>query len=207
MMNNQTAMGIVLLFPLIIMIFPSVGYWRDYRRQRGPKTKAAYSAGFLALFVCGVIGMWVAWLGGIGGFFFGYADVLRNLPITYPATQIVGGFVFFIGAAIYNWVLFVAGKYVQPAPSGISTHHQLTTKGPFALVRHPLYVAYAIISIGLMLVLSNWWVGFSALGIMAGMPAMARAEEENLLKRFGDDYRAYQKCVGKFFPKLKMLFK
>ncbi len=99
------------------------------------------------------------------------------------------------------WLFSSIGSGISPT-SATRKEHQLSTKGPYRWVRHPLY------TIGSMLILSfgamadNWFIAM--LGGMAflGMAARTPIEEANLIEKFGEEYREYMKHTGKFFPKL-----
>ncbi len=82
-------------------------------------------------------------------------------------------------------------------------HEQrLVTTGLRARVRHPLYLGHLLSMLG-------WTIGngtvalyaLSAFAIVTGA-AMVRAEERELVERFGDDYREYQRSVPAVLPRL-----
>jgi len=114
-----------------------------------------------------------------------------------------GFIIFYIGTVIYNLNIIVAGKYLRPAPSGTLAHHILIAKGPFALIRHPLYVSYILITLGLGLILLNVLSFIFVLLLVLGIYPTAKAEESVLLMQLGDEYANYQKSVGMFFPRLR----
>ena len=95
------------------------------------------------------------------------------------------------------------GKYLRPAPSGTLENHKLIQKGPFAVIRHPLYVSYMLITAGLGLVLLSYWLLIPTLLILVGIYPTARAEEAVLMEQFGDEYIRYKQRVGMFFPKFR----
>ena len=77
-------------------------------------------------------------------------------------------------------------------------------RGPYALMRHPLYAGNFLIVLGLAVVFNNPW-GYPLLllpfaylyHVITGM------EEKRMQRRFGADYRDYrQKEVPRFFPAL-----
>ena len=71
-------------------------------------------------------------------------------------------------------------------------NHRLITQGVYRYVRHPMYAALFLYSIGQALVLPNWIVGplnFVAFGILFAF--RIRAEERMMLETFGDEYAAY----------------
>ncbi len=88
------------------------------------------------------------------------------------------------------------------APSGAMPEgYQLSTRGAYGLVRHPMYASYSLFFIGLPLALLNIPLFLCILGI-PGYYGIAKAEENILTKKFGEQYIKYQKKVGMFLPKL-----
>jgi len=78
---------------------------------------------------------------------------------------------------------------------------EVTRSGPYRLVRHPFYVANALLDAGLA-VMSGWWVLQMVLPfwwLAVYLPAMRR-EERAMTERFGPAYQAYQREVPHFFP-------
>jgi protein-S-isoprenylcysteine O-methyltransferase Ste14 len=71
-------------------------------------------------------------------------------------------------------------------------NHRLITQGIYRHVRHPMYAALFLYSIGQALMLPNWVVGpsyFVAFGILFAL--RINAEERMMLQAFGDEYAAY----------------
>ena len=71
-------------------------------------------------------------------------------------------------------------------------NHRLITQGVYRYVRHPMYAALFLYSIGQALMLPNWVVGLSylvAFGILFAL--RIGAEERMMLEAFGDEYAAY----------------
>jgi protein-S-isoprenylcysteine O-methyltransferase Ste14 len=98
--------------------------------------------------------------------------------------------------------IIVAGKYLRPAPSGTLESHKLVQKGPFRIIRHPLYVSYIFILAGLSMVLLTFWLLIPTLFLIIGIYPTAKAEEEILIEQFGEEYINYKRNVGMFFPKI-----
>jgi protein-S-isoprenylcysteine O-methyltransferase Ste14 len=71
-------------------------------------------------------------------------------------------------------------------------------RGLYAVVRHPQYLGYDFLVWGLAALTLYWGTILPAMAFTAGLAAQARAEEEQLLERFGDDYRAYRRMVPRF---------
>ena len=79
--------------------------------------------------------------------------------------------------------------------------HTLVTHGPYRWVRHPFYDSGALCILASSLLASNWFLLLTGTLALLLLVVRTRKEEENLLKRFGDDYRAYMKSTGRFWPK------
>jgi protein-S-isoprenylcysteine O-methyltransferase Ste14 len=76
------------------------------------------------------------------------------------------------------------------------------TSGPYRWVRHPFYDCVALCVLANSVVAANWFL-FSTGGLAVGlMVVRTRKEEEKLLARFGDAYRAYMERTGRFLPRL-----
>lgn len=75
--------------------------------------------------------------------------------------------------------------------------------GPYAIIRHPQYVAFIVIMFGFLL---QWptlltIVMFPILVVM--YIRLAKLEERESLKIFGEEYIAYRNTTGCFFPRFK----
>ena len=80
-------------------------------------------------------------------------------------------------------------------------HHHLVTGGVYRRVRHPMYAALFLYSIGQILVLPNWVAGPSYLVTFGILFALRiRAEERMMLEEFGADYAAYVARTKRLVP-------
>ena len=68
-------------------------------------------------------------------------------------------------------------------------------------IRHPMYLALALYSIGQALVIPNWVAGPSNLIAFAILCALrVRAEERMMVEEFGDEYAAYSARTKRLIP-------
>jgi protein-S-isoprenylcysteine O-methyltransferase Ste14 len=78
----------------------------------------------------------------------------------------------------------------------------LIATGPFAWVRNPLYIGNAALWIGLALAAQIPWLVLPIAMVLAlEYHAIVRWEEELLMARRGDDYRAYLARVPRWVPR------
>jgi protein-S-isoprenylcysteine O-methyltransferase Ste14 len=81
--------------------------------------------------------------------------------------------------------------------------HVLVMRGPYRLIRHPMYTGLYLFAIGAMMVSSNWFVGVTWLvGITIFVMFRMHREEEKLAQDFGERYSLYRKKTAAFVPYL-----
>jgi len=74
----------------------------------------------------------------------------------------------------------------------VRDQHQLITHGVYRRIRHPMYTAFFLYSIGQALVIPNWVVGPSYLVPFTILFACRVGSEERMMvEQFGDEYTAY----------------
>lgn len=117
-----------------------------------------------------------------------------------------------LGPLLAGVVCFVAGLWLfhrSHADLGtnwsitlqVREQHRLVTQGVYRRIRHPMYTALFLYSVGQALALPNWVAGPSYLvtfGIL--FAGRVRAEERMMLERFGDEYAAYRARTRRLVP-------
>jgi protein-S-isoprenylcysteine O-methyltransferase Ste14 len=115
----------------------------------------------------------------------------------------LGGALAVLGISLWLWAFrtipsLSSGHYVLP-------EQQLVTRGPYALVRHPIYLAVLL----LWLAVSAAGASLAALAttVLYVVPAYvlyARSEERMMLAHFGTSYELYKRCTGMLVPRLRV---
>ena len=78
----------------------------------------------------------------------------------------------------------------------------LVKDGPYARMRHPIYLAFLLMQISVLLLTSNWFIGLCGIAIITSVILIRVPEEEKLLiEQFGDEYRSYMQNTGSLLPK------
>jgi len=90
------------------------------------------------------------------------------------------------------------GRNLTPFPHPPSGT-RLVTHGIYGLIRHPLYAAGMVWSLGWALLWLSWPAFVAALLLMPLLDAKSRKEERWLRQQF-PDYEAYQKRTRRFLP-------
>ncbi len=79
--------------------------------------------------------------------------------------------------------------------------HTLVTHGPYRWVRHPFYDVGFLWLTSLSLLSANWLLALFGAAVLTMLVIRSRVEEAKLIERFGEEYRAYARRTGKFFPR------
>ncbi|MHC4469409.1 MAG: methyltransferase family protein [Planctomycetota bacterium] len=130
-------------------------------------------------------------------------------------------------AALFAAALLYLAEPVRPAFLGAGTavaslglliriwgvghlhkNKELATGGPYAFVRHPLYVGTFCVMVGLGLMAETPWVlyGLLPVGVVVFLvyyaPKKERVESARLAKRFGEDFERYRSAVRGYIPRV-----
>jgi protein-S-isoprenylcysteine O-methyltransferase Ste14 len=117
----------------------------------------------------------------------------------------LGALVYFPGLALYLWGAGTLGEMYK-ASSGFGVQlnlgHRLVTHGPYALVRHPLYLGLQAVALGGLLLYRTWTFVFVAVNFL-GLFVRARREEQALAMEFGEGWEAYVRRVPFWIPRAR----
>ncbi|MBI5282910.1 MAG: isoprenylcysteine carboxylmethyltransferase family protein [Candidatus Solibacter usitatus] len=102
----------------------------------------------------------------------------------------VGWFVFLLGIIARFLALRDLGK-MYSLNVDIRSEHRLVRHGMYSLVRHPLYVAYVLDTLGVLLFLQTWYVWLVLATVVIGWAVRIPQEERTLRRTFGTEYEVY----------------
>lgn len=189
--------GFVAYFILALVFF---GIWHG--TQRKPGRTAGRTGHLLRSFWFYLVAV---------ALFFGIAYLgWMPLPLTIPQparcwTLIVGALLYFPGMAFTLWGRLALGdNYFVSTGFGVQLFqgHQLVTSGPYAIVRHPMYVGLIFAAIGALLIYLTWTTAYFALFAPLTL-VRAKKEEQALLAEFGKQWQDYCKRVPACLPQLR----
>lgn len=129
-----------------------------------------------------------------------------RLWVSYPLAAVYLVFVYKYGIMIHpGFGVIIAGLLVRFWAAGyIKKIRELTTSGPYAFVRNPLYVGNFLIGLGFCLFVNNIYLSVIYILLFTFFYLGTMKKEEILLTQlFGDAYIEYKKAVPLFLPSLK----
>jgi protein-S-isoprenylcysteine O-methyltransferase Ste14 len=126
---------------------------------------------------------------------------LEVLLVPFPDwlrwTGITLGVVSFV---LYAWSQATLGKAWSPHLQ-MREEHRLVTTGPYARIRHPIYLALMGFLTGIALVTANWFFIVLLVVSIVVLALRIPKEEQMMVEDFGEEYKAYMQRTGRLFPK------
>ena len=100
-------------------------------------------------------------------------------------------------------VVALAGVLIRGWAAGsIRKNKVLTTHGPYAFTRNPLYFGSFLIGIGFGIASGEWWIfGLFLVFFFVIYGKTMRREEKRLAELFGDEFDRYASAVPRFVPR------
>ena len=176
-----------------------LGLWRSLKRPKGR------AIGLAQRMLRGPVYLLISVL------FFGTCFILwRPLPLTISLIArvqmlVLGISLYFPGLALVLWGRLTLGKMYNVSSAlaaQLYIDHQLIMDGPFAHVRHPMYLGVLMAAFGGLLIYRTWALVFLAVAFL-GLAVRARREEQGLAAEFGEQWEEYCERVPAWIPRLR----
>jgi protein-S-isoprenylcysteine O-methyltransferase Ste14 len=188
--------GAGVLVPLIAVFW---GLWRGLHRPSGRTTGWAHKVLRAPFYLV------------VSILYFGLCLLIwKPLPLSLsqPVRIIalaLGALLYFPGLAMLLWARLTLGEmYNVSSGFGVQLYadQRLITHGPFALVRHPMYLGLMMATFGGVLIYRTWTLAFLAVNSLF-LVIRARREEQALAAEFGAQWEAYCQRVPAWMPRFR----
>jgi len=190
-MNPWVAKAVVLAATVVMMAIRAPHGHRSRSVKVAKSHKTPLETGLLVLAWVGFF-VPLIWVASPAFWFAEYP--LRTAPLVAGVVCVVIGLWLFYRSHAdlgTNWSITLE----------VREEHRLITQGVYRSVRHPMYSALVLYSVGQALVIPNWVAGPSSLlGFAVLLALRIRAEERMMDERFGDEYAAYSARTKRLIP-------
>lgn len=173
------------------------GVWQGLRRPvrpgGGPSARLLRRPAFIVVLAAGYFGVCVRLWRPIA------PDLSR--PARAAASGL-GAIFYFAGLGLVMWGRLTLGEMYNVSSSlgaQLYEDHRLVTTGPFAYVRHPMYLGVLLTSVGGVLLYRTWTFVAAALSFLP-LIVRARREEAALAAAFGEQWLEYCRRTPGWIP-------
>ena len=118
-----------------------------------------------------------------------------------PAWQTALATGLFLLGALLSWTgVRALGRHWR-VEAGVNPDHELVTRGPYRVIRHPIYTSMLCLFLGTgCLVTPPLLLLLATVVFIVGTEIRVRIEDGLLASRFGDRFREYQRSVAAYLP-------
>ncbi len=171
-----------------------LAYWlvSAARAKTTVKTESGFSQ--LAYSLPIWLAAWLMWGRGLPATILNQ-HVLPQMPGIWDA----GVALVAIGLGFAAWARVYLGSNWSAAVS-VKRDHELVTRGPYAIVRHPIYAGILFAVVGTGLVVGEWRAVIALALALIAFIHKARIEEQWMAETFGPAYAEYRSKVAGLIP-------
>ena len=123
----------------------------------------------------------------------------QSVPGTPPGLQTAGLAITLAGCLFAAWARVVLGGNWSGRAT-VKTGHELITRGPYALARHPIYTGLLTALAGTVMVIGTRWAVAGFAVIVLACVIKIRQEELLMMETFPEAYSRYRQRVKALIP-------
>ena len=185
----------IIIWPVIIFIAFWAITWTSVKKTAEKQPSSGWFL-YWILFVMGAILLFVPIT----------VPAFKNIPIltisliqSSPALQSFGFLIEVLGLCIAIWARITIGRNWSSKVT-FKEKHKLVTKGPYTLVRHPIYTGITALFLGIAIYVRTFACFLAILLIFLSFLIKSRQEEKLMLKHFPKEYSNYKKTTKALIP-------
>jgi len=124
-------------------------------------------------------------------------------PEAIGAAQVTGMVIAIGGGALAVWCIASFAVVGRGTPAPFDPPRRLVVRGPYAVVRNPMYIGAGLALGGASLFYqSPTLLGYAAVFLLATHGFVLLYEEPTLRRTFGKDYESYCRQVRRWWPRM-----
>lgn len=189
-MHHVFSIALKIVWGIVLMYW----IWSAFKIKTNLKTESLIKRALLYWFPLIIAGL----LLGPGDWF--AHNIIRKqfVPHSY-FVESIGLSICVIGAFIAIWSRQLIGKNWSLAVQ-LKEDHELIQKGPYSLVRHPIYSGLILLFLGNAIMVGDWRGLIAVAIVFASFLYKSLKEESWLTDQFGTKYESYKENTDMFIP-------
>ena len=129
---------------------------------------------------------------------------LEILPFNLGALRFLGLLPIIFGLVVGSWCTSDFISYGRGTPNPLDPPKSLVARGPYRVVRNPMYVGVGSVLLGEVLLFGSTTLLVYAVVVLLGFHLFVTLYEEPTLKRrFGSSYEDYCRAVPRWIPRAR----
>ena len=129
------------------------------------------------------------------------AGIVR--PAAIAAPQVAGMVIGAAGAVVALWCIFTFATIGKGTPAPFDPPRRLVIRGPYRFVRNPMYIGSGLALASAALFYESLpLLAYAGLFFLATHVFVVLYEEPTLRRTFGQEYEAYCRQVGRWWPRV-----
>lgn len=177
-----------------------IAYWIwSARRVKAPKRTESLAKRFLVHWLPLIVAIALLGPGDRYGDSWLHRQVLPHTTVVHS----IGLLLCIAGAALAIWSRAILGANWS-AQVQIKQGHELIQRGPYALVRHPIYTGLILLFAGTAVTIGEWRGMVAVVIVIVSFWRKYLLEEKLLAQEFGQAYLDYRKRTYPLFPLLRL---
>jgi protein-S-isoprenylcysteine O-methyltransferase Ste14 len=126
----------------------------------------------------------------------GLDGALAALPVAAGIALIVAGL------GLWAWSVVLFARIGKGTLAPWDPTKRLVVVGPYRYMRNPMITGVIVVLLGEATLFGSFWLlGWAALFFVINAVWFMLGEEPGLVRRFGDEYREYQRNVPRWIPR------
>jgi protein-S-isoprenylcysteine O-methyltransferase Ste14 len=118
--------------------------------------------------------------------------------------RLVAGATLLAGAVALSWSATRALGRQLRIDAAIGTEHELIQRGPYRVMRHPIYSSMVLLVLGIGVVAAPWWRTVAALVLaVTGTEIRVKIEDRLLKERFAEAFEQFQRSTPAYLPPVR----
>jgi len=123
-------------------------------------------------------------------------------PVEWGVPEILGAGVAVAGGLLALWCVLTFAVVGRGTPAPFDPPRRLVVRGPYRLVRNPMYIGAFLLLVGAAVLYRSARLGAYAAGFLAVTHLFVVGYEEPTLTRlFGKEYDSYRAAVRRWLPR------